>query len=226
MRTAAFAVVAVTMGLITGVVAAQTTQPASDADARALAARVIKASGGDNWANTQRVRFTFDVERDGKVIMSATHDWDLARGVDTVTWRDSSGEKTVAVDLKKDPATYTEDEKAAFARWTNDTYWLLAPLKINDPGTELASGGTVERDGKTVHVLKLSFARVGLTPGDQYHWYIDPQTDLPVAWDYIPNAQTTRTFTWEAYAQSGGLTLSTLHRGPGLTIRINDLQVE
>jgi hypothetical protein len=59
---------------------------AADSTAEAIADAVIKASGGDNWSKVNKIHFTFNVEQDGKQLMSATHEWDVAKGTDTVTW--------------------------------------------------------------------------------------------------------------------------------------------
>ncbi|HEX8371826.1 MAG TPA: hypothetical protein VF585_03530, partial [Chthoniobacterales bacterium] len=103
----------------------------ADPTADALAERVMQASGAANWPKVDRIQFTFRVVVDGQEKVSAKHDWNVAANTDTVIW----GGKTVTVDLGK--AATSEDEKAAFQRWTNDAYWLLGPLKLKDPGTEL-----------------------------------------------------------------------------------------
>src|SRR3712207_2621335 len=112
----------------------------SDANAQQLAREVWKASGGENWSKVKRVRFTFIVEQDGKQLANAQHDWDVAAQTDHVKWKAKDGQdKDVTVNL----ASPGEDEnaKAAYGRWTNDSYWLLAPLKVLDPGVKLAHEG-------------------------------------------------------------------------------------
>src|SRR5439155_2588311 len=57
--------------------------------------------------------------------------------------------------------------KSAYARFINDTYWLLAPWKIFDPGVHLSYDGEKPCPGGGMcDVLKLSFDNVGLTPKD------------------------------------------------------------
>ena len=63
--------------------------------------------------------------------------------------------------------------------------------------------------------LRLSFEGVGLTPGDQYLLYIDPETKLVRAWDYIPKADTVMHGSWEKYETFGGLKLATEHNFAG-----------
>src|SRR3712207_4356938 len=118
--------------------------PAQDSDAKAqqLARDVWKASGGDNWSQVKAINFTFIVEQDGKQLASAAHQWNVAAGTDRVQWKG----KDVTVNLAA-PAQ-DEDGKAAYARWVNDSYWLLAPLKVLDPGVKLTYEGPKEKIGR------------------------------------------------------------------------------
>ncbi len=118
-----------------------------------------------------------------------------------------------------------EDAKAAFGRWTNDSYWLLAPLKVLDPGVKRTAEGTKQLGDTSYDTLRLSFQGVGLTPGDQYLLYIDPQTKLVRAWDYVPSADKVMHGTWEGYQTFGGLQISTQHDFGGKTIRFADVSV-
>ena len=192
-----------------------------DEAAMKLAREVVKASGGDDWGKVKRIRFTFNVlDREGKPALVAKHDWNLRAGTDTVTWND----QTVTVKLGE--ANDAGDARAAYQRWVNDTYWLLMPLKLLDGGVVLAHGGTQEVDGQTLEVLNLSFEDVGLTPGDKYTLYIDPQEKLVRRWDYMPSADKKVSGTWEGYEQFGPLKLSTKHQFGERQINMTDVQVE
>jgi hypothetical protein len=187
--------------------------------ARQLATDVWKASGGENWSQVKEVRFTFVVEQEGKEVASVQHHWDVVAGTDRVQWKG----KDVTVNLGAPGEG--EDEKAAYARWVNDSYWLLAPLKVLDPGVKHAYEGTKETQGVECELLRLSFEQVGLTPGDQYVLYVDPQTKLVRAWDYIPSPEKVMHSTWENYQQFGGLKLATEHQFEGRVIRFKDVSV-
>lgn len=190
------------------------------AQAQKLADAVWQASGGPDWPNVRTIDFTFAVEKNGKTVAKAEHHWDVAAQTDRVQWKG----KDVTVNLAE-PAK-TADEKAAFARWTNDSYWLLMPLKLKDHGISISDEGSKEIDGAKRDVLHLSFGKVGLTPNDQYRLYIDPETKLLSSWDYMPKPGETEHFTWEDYQKSGGLTLATEHKGKdGVQIRILNLKV-
>ena len=188
-------------------------------EAQELARQVWKASGGENWDNVKELRFTFIVEQEGKELARAEHHWNVAAGTDRVKWKG----KDVTVNLAA-PAQ-DEDGKAAHARWVNDSYWLLAPLKVLDPGVKLSTEGTRAVGEAQFETLRLAFEGVGLTPGDQYLLYIDPQTKLVRAWDYIPTPDKVVHGSWDKYETFGGLQLSTEHEFGGRIIRFADVSV-
>jgi hypothetical protein len=189
-----------------------------------IATDLWKASGGDNWSKIKEIDFNFVVEQDGKPLFTAAHHWNLAAGTDSVKWKDKKGEEhDVTANLSKPPTD--GPEKDAYARWVNDSYWLLAPLKIRDEGVKVEAGGPKDLNGTNVETINLSFGNVGLTPTDHYVFYIDPQTKLPKAWDYIPASGTGMQATWEKFQNFGGLNLATEHNFNGKTIRLTDIKV-
>lgn len=209
--------VGITVALLLGALAAPAQ---ADDKAQQLATAVWKASGGENWSKVKQVRFTFIVEENGQQLASVQHDWNVAAGTDRVQWKG----KDVTVNLAA--PDQNEDTKAAHARWVNDSYWLLAPLKVLDPGVKLTHEGMNDVDGVACETLRLAFEGVGLTPGDQYLLYVDPQTKLVRAWDYIPNPEKTMRASWEKYQSFGGLQLATEHNFGGKIIRFADVEVK
>ena len=189
-----------------------------------LATDLWKASGGENWAKVKEVHFTFVVENEGKPLFSAQHVWNVAVGTDEVKWKDKEGKDHQVTANLATPASDGE-EKTAYARWVNDSYWLLAPLKIRDQGVKVEAGGPKELNGVPYETLRLSFGQVGLTPTDQYVFYLDPQTKLPHAWDYIPKSGEGMQATWEKFQSFGGLNLATEHNFNGKTIKLADIKV-
>ncbi|HEY2711277.1 MAG TPA: hypothetical protein VGI60_02085 [Chthoniobacterales bacterium] len=179
-----------------------------------------KASGGENWPSVKTIDFTFSVVKGGKTIASAEHHWDVSAWTDHVKWKD----KDVTVNLAN-PAS-DEDSTAAYARWVNDSFWLLAPLKLKDRGVQVKDEGRKTIDGAEREVLHLSFDKVGLTPNDQYRLYLDPDTHLVSSWDYMPEPGKTMHASWTDYQRSGGLTLATNHfMDSGVQIRFLNLEV-
>lgn len=183
-----------------------------------------KAMGGDNWSKVKEIDFNFVVEQDGKALFTAQHKWNVAAGTDNVKWTDKEGKAhDVTANLTK-PAT-EGDEKTAYARWVNDSYWLLAPLKLKDKGVKVEAGGPKDMNGTSVETINLSFDNVGLTPTDKYVIYIDPQTKMPKAWDYIPATGTGMQATWEKFQDFNGLKLATEHNFNGKTIKLTEIKV-
>jgi len=121
-------------------------------------------------------------------VADAFHRWDPRGARDYVTWTEDGHAYDVIVDLRARTATGTLDGAAltgpasqeagakAYERWVNDAYWLLLPLKLLDPGVTVTLEPAREHAGKQLEVLALQFAQVGLTPGDRYWLYVDPQT--------------------------------------------------
>jgi hypothetical protein len=189
-----------------------------------IATDLWKASGGENWAKVKEVRFTFAVEQEGKPLFSAEHVWNVAAGTDEVKWKDKQG-KDHQVTANLAAPTSDDDGKAAYARWVNDSYWLLAPLKVRDRGVQVEAGGQKDLNGVTCETVHLKFDKVGLTPTDRYLFYVDPKTKLPLAWDYIPESGTGMQATWEKFQSFGGLNLATEHNFNGKTIKLTGIKV-
>jgi hypothetical protein len=160
-----------------------------------LAQRVYERAGGPSLKKVAELRFSFVVYKKTEKVMEAVHRWDLRHSRDRVTWKDRKGvERDAVVDLKTRAAKGTLDKKPpseadakelgekTYARWVNDSYWLMLPLKLLDPGVHRALEEKREHAGKQYDILKLSFDHVGLTPGDQYWLFIDPDTNEIARW--------------------------------------------
>ena len=161
--------------------------------ARAVAEKVIEAMGGwESWKSTRYLRFSFFGFR--------THYWDKDTGRYRVSWTDrgSGHSQVILMNLNsKKGKVYTDgievtdvktrDQFLERARraWINDTYWLLMPYKLFDPGVELTYSGEEVINGTTYDILHLSFNDVGVTPGDEYWAYINRETSLMDKWVYL-----------------------------------------
>lgn len=171
-----------------------------ESKADTIAHRLLEAHGADAFASAPYLRFNFGVETPSGTNVVARHLWDRTTGDYRVEW--SGGEDSMYValvnvrDVENDEPTgtaylngtelngekATRARKQAYARFINDCYWLLAPLKTFDPGvnrTYLPDSSTAEHD-----VLHLSFGDVGLTPGDQYWLYVSTETDRLDEWAF------------------------------------------
>jgi hypothetical protein len=186
--------------------AAAQEAPAGDpAKAQELADRVLEALGGEAaWEGTRYLAFGFAGRR--------LHWWDRYTGRHRVEGTTREGESYVVLHDVDDRGTQgrawlagqpAEGEQAAeliegaYGAWINDTYWLLAPYKIRDPGVSLAYAGRETVGDVTYDKLHLSFEGVGLTPGDQYWLYVHPETGVVDRWAYVLEGQETPPTVWE-----------------------------
>ncbi|MCB9765972.1 MAG: hypothetical protein H6739_39725 [Alphaproteobacteria bacterium] len=186
-------------------------------DADDVAARMAEACG-PVYAQ-QEIAFTFVVEKDGEEKARRRHVWSPQGGTVTSSWE---GFETTLVKL--DPPTGAEgaapeDVEQAHGAFINDSYWLLAPCKVLDPG--------VRRSLDTEGRLVLSFEGVGLTPGDTYTFTIGPD-GLPTQWAFTLQSGRQGAFTWAGHQRFGALNLSTRHVAigdGGVVIRFEEISV-
>lgn len=98
----------------------------------------------------------------------------------------------------------------AWALFANDSFWLVAPYKITDPGTVRS---LVVHEGRKC--LLVTYTSGGVTPGDSYLWILDNQY-RPVAWKFwtqkIPLGGLE--FSWEDWVEHKGAWFAQTHKGP------------
>jgi hypothetical protein len=182
-----------------------------------VAYRAVQASGGlDAWHALPALRFEFGIERGGQQQVAARHYWDKAGNRYRVEWP-GGGDTTYVAIFSSWPDSARvfaggrplEGRAAAAAvataqrRTINDTYWLLAPLKLFDEGvtrTYIPDSSDASTD-----VVRLSFDGVGLTPGDRYWLFVDKASGELERWTFVLEADPTpRSFDWTAYQTLAG----------------------
>ena len=179
-------------------------------------AQQIAARCGDPYAQTE-IAFTFVVRRDDKEVARRQFEWQPQ--ADTLTVR--MGDKTVRftdLSAKLAPDAPAQDKDDAWAAFVNDSYWLLAPCKVLDPGVSR----TLDAQGR----LGLAFHQVGLTPGDRYWLTADPAGDL-TGWNYTLESGNEGHWLWAPPQAFGGLRLSLerTKQGTPAVIRFEDVRV-
>jgi hypothetical protein len=196
-----------------------------DARADAVGKEFLAALGGQSaWDKARQFRFDFVVMREGQPIARFSHVWDRYTGDYRVSGTDKTGAPfTVFFNVNtKAGQAYVNGKplegeandamlKNAYGRFINDTYWLLAPWKIFDPGVHLAYDGEKPcPGGGTCDVLRLSFENVGLTPKDKYWLWITRDGRKMVQWQYLLNGSTEEPTTaqWKEWQNVGGIALS------------------
>lgn len=204
--------------LAIAVLAASNLAAQSTPSPESIADQVMQALGGkEAWDQTRFLRFTFAGRR--------THNWDKWTGRHRIEGQTQDGKKYLVLHnlntrqgeawldgqkLEGDAAK--EWLERAYGAWINDTYWLLMPYKLRDPGVNLAYAGSEQIDGKTYDKLHLTFGNVGLTPKDQYWAYINRDTHLMDRWAYVlqdqaPGSEPTA-WKWEGWQKHGKIMLA------------------
>jgi hypothetical protein len=198
--------------------------PSSDPRAIEVAGRVMEALGGETaWNNTHFLRFSFAVDREGKTVVSRSHTWDKWTGRYRLEGQDREGKPyAVLMNLNTKQGRAQKDGKpvegeqlkktleSAYATWVNDTYWLLMPYKMMDPGVVLAYDGESKESGAACDKIRLSFQSVGLTPKDQYWVYVNRKTGLVDRWDYVLKGEkkVPTSFVWDGWEKHGNVMLA------------------
>ena len=210
------------VGLIGGAGCGSPSAPRLETAADSLALRFVDAGGGNAaWQALPAVRFDWIVRTDSAEMFRVKHLWDKAADRARIEWPVGEDSMLVTVlspnlfapDAPSGVAALTVGDAApeilsgdaaldalrdGHARWVNDTYWMVAPFKVFDPGVTRAlapdSGATT---------LALSFGDVGLTPGDRY-WLRLGADGSVAGWTYLLEGDTTATrWTWSDRREIG-----------------------
>jgi hypothetical protein len=188
-----------------------------------LAYKILENLNYNNYKNAKEIHWTFKgVNR---------YEWKKQQHIAEVFWDDNhvtlltqspyestvlkSGEKLEG-DAKKEAIDY------AVKNFNNDSFWLVAPFKLFDPGTERF---LVKEDGK--EKLLVQYTSGGTTPGDAYLWEVD-ENFQPTAFkmwvSIIPfDGLEAQWSDWEM--TEAGFLLSTKKTIFGLDIPITQLKV-
>ncbi len=220
---------------------AQEDEPAADTEnteARTVnrfARRVAEYAGDPN--EIDEMAFTFVYAVDGETRLKRRHVWHPGEGRLTVEFEGDSvtlrhlhdydltpitERPADHVDVWKQVAPEVDPERAAeaWSAFLNDSYWLLAPSKLFDPGVNRSIDGE--------NRLKLTFGDVGLTPGDTYWLTVDRESGRVTRWSYRLEGGREGTFRWLNYQTFGPLRLSLRRTSTedGAVIRFEDVEVE
>jgi hypothetical protein len=212
------------LALVVAAPAAVAAAADSDPKAMAVADKVMDALGGtDAWNNTHFLRFDFAVDREGKTLVRRAHTWDKWTGRYRLEATTKEGDPYVVLMNvnSKDGDAWLKgrklegDEKKkyleqAYGTWVNDTYWLLMPYKLKDPGVTLTLAGEEKKGGEAWDKVRLTFDNVGLTPKDKYWAYVNRKTGLVDRWDYVLKGEDKppTTFMWKNWQKHGKVMLA------------------
>lgn len=191
-------------------------------EADALANKMLAAIDKAGWDSTKYVQWTFKGMH--------SYLWDKDRHFVKVTWDDQE----VLLDTKKvdgkafvqgveqTGAEANELIQDAWGYFCNDSFWLNAPAKAFDPGTERSI--VTQEDG--TKALMVSYTSGGVTPGDSYLWILD-ENGMPKHWKMwvkiIPVGG--MEFSWEKWETlATGAKIATFHTSSALDLDISNLK--
>lgn len=184
--------------------------------------------GKENFEKCRYIEFTWQSETDGQIKRTRKHTWDRYEGDYVVEFTDASGDAyTVYMNVEtlegvalKNGSKLSAEENAAWVEtayeiFCNDTYWLLSPTKLQDPGARIqfvGHAGEKDADGSEGEfiVLHLWFEdNVGVTPGDEY-WFNITHEGVIASWRYVLEDGEKNQWEWTDERDCGmGMLLST-----------------
>lgn len=196
----------------------------SDPKAIRIAEEIEVALGGrENYEAIKYLSFHFVVMADTMKVSDWRHDWDRRNNNYRVEGMTRDGDHLLTIfnldtrdgaAFKNGQKTDGEEKisllKSAYGRYINDTYWLLMPFKLKDPGAVLKYDGIQKINDVTYDVLRLSFAdSVGLTPRNIYRIFVDQPTRLVHRWEYFEKEGVEPSPAWwEKWRMHGGIKLA------------------
>ena len=188
-----------------------------------LALQMLQALNYDAFLATTDIEFSFSGHH---------YAWNKAENRVEVRW--SSHRVLLELDDLSSSVVYNDQAQIleerpdlidqAVSYFYNDSYWLVAPFKVFDPGV---SRKLVRLEGEN-DALLVTHSSGGVTPGDSYLWLLDDNA-RPIAfkmWVSIIPFGGLRA-SWEDYVKSEtGAYFATSHKVGPLTIRVRDLKTE
>src|SRR5262249_21128444 len=213
----------------------------SDAHAVQVASQVMQSLGGKAaWDTLCGIRWTFGAMVNDSVRSSRRHAWDKKTGWHRVEGVNRLGQTFCIIHTVGDTTngmawvngnpiqgdSLHKLIKRGEAMWVNDTYWMLMPYKLRDPGVTLKDDGDTTIAGVRYDRLALSFANVGLTPGDHYWVFVDRANHRVERWEMVLQGDQPppRGYTWEGWEQHDGLWFPTAHRSDSTNVFTNKIE--
>lgn len=185
--------------------------------------KVANANGFQNWKNVEKIKFTFNVDRD------TTH---FER---TWTWKPKTNNITAT--SAEGTINYNWSNMDSIANKTNagfinDKYWLLAPYQLAWDADNVAHTHVKEAEApiskKPMQKLTIVYGgEGGYTPGDAYDFYFGD--DLIIKeWVYRKSNQPEPSMitSFEDYKLIDGLNIATMHKMPNSNFKLYFTELE
>ena len=226
---------------------AQAQEISLDTRADSMAMRIYEAHGGPEvWEGVPALAFSFavgqasdgdgDSTRRARRNRVARHWWRRTDGSYRVEWSAGPDSSYTAVfntsqfetdpprrgramlnGTRLDSAAEQHALRQAYVRFANDTYWLLAPLKLFDDGVNRSVEPFPAPPDSGRPALHLDFDQVGITNEDRYWMVPDSASGRLGRWGFalqdMDPQQPPGVFRWAGYetfsTPAGSLALST-----------------
>lgn len=190
--------------------------------AEAMATKMLQALDYEAYKKTNYIEWTFKNRHHYK--------WKKSKNTCMVYWedykvdlnfKDSSKSKAYVHNFEVSGELSKELIGKATKYYNNDSFWLVAPYKIFDEGTEL-SMVTLENGSEA---LLVTYSVGGTTPGDSYMWHLDANgkpTSFQMWVDILPIGGLEATWNDWTITESGAQ-LPTFHKLIVLGLEITDV---
>lgn len=187
----------------------------SNEKAQRIANESLEAMGGaEAYDNTQYLSWVFFDKR--------FHVWDKHTGnirieygdnsVVLMNIHDKSGKAWEKGEEITDDTALKAKMEWGYKVWINDSYWLVMPYKLQDPGVNLSyARDDTMANGEDAYVLTMTFNDVGVTPDNKYEVFIDKNTLLVGEFAFYPKVEDTSprfNRPWTNWQQYGDIMLS------------------
>lgn len=155
--------------------------------------------------------------------------WDKKNNRAIIEWADNK----VIMDLTSQTAKSFTGGKAqtgevheklkakAWSNWCNDSFWLIAPFKMSEPGTtrEIVS----LEEGEVGLLVKYNSG--GVTPGDSYLWILD-ENQRPTGWKMWTSIIPVKGVysEWSGWVEQQGIFFSTKHTIFGKKVEMKNVK--
>ena len=147
------------------------------AAADAMAQKILTAINKPAWDSTGIVQWTFRDEHD--FLWDKTRNWVQVKWAENEVYVILDSLTGVAFENGKQLEGNQADKlvKKAWGFFANDSFWLNAPAKVFDKGTERR----LVKLENGEEALMITYTSGGVTPGDSYLWMLD-ENGLPKSW--------------------------------------------
>ncbi|UWX56430.1 hypothetical protein NYZ99_09685 [Maribacter litopenaei] len=165
-------VIVIVFGILYAIYNEPLPEGRSGPEADALAEKMLSSLNYEEYRNTRFIEWSFRND-------SHFYKWDREKRKVEVQWDDFRVELDLintgsSIGYKNGERLNTHENEDivedAIAMFNNDSFWLVAPYKVFDPGTQRQV--VILEDGS--EGLLVTFNRGGTTPGDSYLWLLQP----------------------------------------------------